>query len=134
MPHVLGRAHGILTADDGAPGEVAVFSRVEGSLVLEQRGSSGGREPAHLAVDPSGRFLVVANYGGRRVAVHVLPHDGLVDRPSHVVPHSGASVHPVRQKSAHPHQVHFDPQTSALLVTDVRLGTIVHARCLGSVD
>lgn len=133
MPHVLGRAHGILSADYGEPGEMAVFSRVGGSLVLEQRVSSGGRVLAHCAVGPSGRVLVVANYDDGRVAVHVLRQDGLVDRLSHIVEHSGASVHPVRQKSAHPHQVRFDPQTSALLVTDLGRDTILSYRLDDSV-
>ncbi|KRF32850.1 lactonase family protein [Yonghaparkia sp. Soil809] len=160
LPHVHGRAQGLMVAEYGDPigplrtvrvrnpswlaasadgshvyavieagggdaGEVAVFSSRDGSLALKQRASSGGHEPAHLAVDPSGRFLIVSNYADGRVAVLALRSDGFVDGLTHVVQHQGASVHPRRQRSAHPHQVVPDGRTGTLLVTDLGLDAVI---------
>ena len=36
------------------------------------RGETGGSEPAHLAVDSTGRFLITANYSGGSISVHRL--------------------------------------------------------------
>ncbi len=47
-----------------------------GMLTLLNRQSVGGPIPAHLAVDPSGRYLVVANYIGGNFVVLPIDADG----------------------------------------------------------
>jgi 6-phosphogluconolactonase len=67
-------------------------------------GETGGAEPAHLTVDPSGRFLITANYTGGSISVHRLGADGSIGKRSDLVQHQVHGEHP-RQDAAHPHMV-----------------------------
>jgi 6-phosphogluconolactonase (cycloisomerase 2 family) len=50
---------------------------------------SGGPGPAHLSVDPSGRFVLAANYGGGSVSVLPIQSDGTLRQPVDVRALSG---------------------------------------------
>ncbi len=103
--------------EDGMPGEPL------GS------GETGGAEPAHLTVDPTGRFLITANYTGGSISVHRLGPDGSIGERTDLVQHQVHGEHP-RQDAAHPHMVlatadnaggsgGSPPQIAQLLVTDL---------------
>jgi len=79
-------------------------------------GETGGAEPAHLTVDPSGRFLITANYSGGSISVHRLGADGSIGERTDLVQHQVHGEHP-RQDAAHPHMVQAD--ADGLLVTDL---------------
>lgn len=67
-----GAKHGSVTAYSIAPGS--------GELTQINAVSSQGAGPAQASVHPSGRFVLVSNYGGGNVAVlPVLPNGGLGD-------------------------------------------------------
>ncbi len=51
--------------------------------------TSGGEHPCHLAVDPSGRVLVTANYTSGSLAVHQIRPDGSLGEPTDLVQHAG---------------------------------------------
>lgn len=78
--------------------------------------SSGGEHPCHLAVDPSGRVLVTANYTSGSLAVHQIRANGSLGAPSDVVQHGGSGPHPTRQQGPHAHMVHFVSDTLLLAV------------------
>jgi 6-phosphogluconolactonase len=67
-------------------------------------GETGGAEPAHLTVDPTGRFLITANYTGGSISVHRLGPDGSIGERTDLVQHQVHGQHP-RQDAAHPHMV-----------------------------
>jgi 6-phosphogluconolactonase len=67
-------------------------------------GETGGSEPAHLAVDSSGRFLITANYTGGSISVHELGDDGAIGERTDLVQHELHGEHP-RQAGAHPHMI-----------------------------
>jgi 6-phosphogluconolactonase len=79
-------------------------------------GDTGGAEPAHLTVDPSGRFLITANYTGGSISVHRLGPDGSIRERTDLVQHQVHGEHP-RQDAAHPHMVLAT--ADELLVTDL---------------
>ena len=54
------------------------------------RGATGGAEPAHLAVDASGRYLITANYSGGSISVHRLGQDGSIGHAHRPGPARGA--------------------------------------------
>ncbi|GII59960.1 hypothetical protein Skr01_00450 [Sphaerisporangium krabiense] len=83
-------------------------------------GTSGGSYPCHLAVDPTGSWLAVANYGDGTVAIYHLGENGLFDGPPRLFPHQGHGPDPARQAEPHAHQATFGPGR-VLHVTD--LGT-----------
>jgi 6-phosphogluconolactonase len=86
-----GRVHAWRLTDDEPPRQLG-------------SGQTGGAEPAHLTVDPSGRFLLTANYSGGSVSVHQLGEDGQIGIRTDLVQHDLHGDHP-RQAGAHPHMV-----------------------------
>jgi 6-phosphogluconolactonase len=90
--------------------------------------ASGGDATCHLALDPGGRFVVVANYGGGSITVFPLAADGSLAEPSDTVHHLGSSVHPDRQTAPHPHMIGFDPLTGDLLVPDLGIDAVLGYR------
>jgi 6-phosphogluconolactonase len=99
-----------------------------GALTPLNTVSSGGTEPAHLGLDPSERFVVVANYGSGSVAVFAREAGGTLGAMTGHVQHQGSSADPDRQASPHPHQVCFDPVTGDLLVTDLGMDAVLSYR------
>ena len=86
-------------------GTVHAWSLTEG--VPDQSlgsGETGGADPAHLAVDGSGQYLITANYSGASVSVHRLGPDGSIGERTDLVRHERSGEHP-RQEEAHPHMV-----------------------------
>ena len=86
-----------------------------------------GRNPAHLSVDPTGRFVIAANYSGTTTGannVTLLPiaSDGSLQAPSQLVTHTG-TLGPVtaRQELPHAHMAMPDPTGRFVLVNDLAL-------------
>ncbi|MGQ9770177.1 MAG: lactonase family protein [Thermogutta sp.] len=96
-----------------------------GKLELINRQSSGGAGPCHLVVDSSGRFLLVANYGGGSIASLPIGSDGELGPPICVIRQEGRSVHPTRQTSPHAHQINFSPGGNPVLVPDLGLDKVL---------
>jgi 6-phosphogluconolactonase len=112
--------------EDQPGGGVTAFARDTSSGELTRLNSrpSAGVEPAHLELDPSGRFLLVANYRSGSVAVFALEADGSIGPMTDHVQHSGSSIHPVRQTGPHAHMILFDPVTNDVLVPDLGLDAV----------
>jgi 6-phosphogluconolactonase len=86
-------------------GRVHAWSLEDGVPVTSLgSGETGGSEPAHLSVDPTGRFLITANYSGGSVSVHRLGPAGEIGERTDLVEHTRHGNHP-RQEGAHPHMV-----------------------------
>jgi 6-phosphogluconolactonase len=101
---------------------------------------SGGADPCHLVVDPTGHALIVANYTGGSVSSFPLAADGTLGNAVSFFQHRGSSVNKARQDAAHAHDValsrdnrfaiicdlgmdklmvyRFDPKTGALTAND----------------
>lgn len=111
------------TDPDGA---VAAFGRdAEGDFRALGTASSGGAEPANLAVHPSGRFLATGTYGGGSVSVFALDEEGALGERTAFVQHHGHGPNPDRQASPHVHQLTFDPVSGDLVVVDLGLGEVL---------
>jgi len=91
-----------------------------GELSLINRQRAGGAGPCHLAVDPTGQYVLVANYSGGTVAVLPIDADGTLMKATTRIEHHGSSVDPSRQTAPHPHQVVFDSAASDVGVTTTR--------------
>lgn len=75
---------------------------------------------AHVAVHPSGRMLMTAQYGGGSVACFALDAYGRLEKRTLLVEHEGASgVVARRQKKPHPHWVGFSPGGKFAFVPDL---------------
>lgn len=119
-------------------GAVTAFSidHSTGALTKLNTVASGGADPAHLSVHPSGRYVFVANYTGGTVAVFHVLADGSLGRRTELIHNTGPRM-PDRaadnppgnyavsdHSSAHPHMVKSDPTGKYVLVMDAGLDRV----------
>jgi 6-phosphogluconolactonase len=95
-----------------------------GALKLINRVPAHGNTSAHLVVDASGKWLLVANYGSGSVASFPLHADGSVGDMADFKQHSGSSVNPHRQMGPHPHEAVMSPDNRFLLIPDLGLDKV----------
>jgi 6-phosphogluconolactonase len=96
-----------------------------GQAKLLNRAAAGGKNGVREAVDPSGKFLVMANYASGSVAVLPIAPDGSVKEQHQVVQLPGEpGPHKVEQTSSHPHDIVFDPSGRFVLVPDKGLDRV----------
>ncbi len=108
-------------------GTVSAFARdpAAGELTPLNEQPTHGAAPCHLSVDPTGRFVLVANYGSGEVAVFPVGPDGRLGAATDVVRHEGKSVHPQRQTGPHAHMIVPDPEGRHVLAADLGLDQVV---------
>jgi 6-phosphogluconolactonase len=111
-----------LYAVSESAGDVLAYARMDdGHLVTLGVEWTGGTDPCHLSVDPSGRYLVTANYGDGTVSVHPLGGDGTLGPRRDLLTFRGSGPHPQRQVGPHAHMIAYRPAGDSFFVTD--LGT-----------
>jgi 6-phosphogluconolactonase len=112
----------------GAMSDVSAFRiAADGSGRLAPLGTwpSGGVNPVHLAVQPEGHWLVVANYTGGTAAVLPIGADGALSDPTDTETLSGpCGPDPVEQSAPHPHDIPFDPSGAFVAVPDKALDRV----------
>ena len=99
----------------GKNGELTEFTR----MICPDGGS------AHIAVHPSGKFLLTAQYGGGSVALFPLDANGKLGEPTVTEHQGGSKVVNRRQDSPHPHWAGFSPDGKYALIPDLGLDQIV---------
>jgi 6-phosphogluconolactonase len=127
----------------GPTGAVTAFSidAASGKLTQINRVKTNGLAPAHMLVDPKGKWAIVGNYGngpgseGTSIAVFGLSADGrLADTPAALVPHVpkpkrlDPAAPPPRNgnpPTSHPHCVLLSPDNKFLLVAEKGFDEIV---------
>jgi 6-phosphogluconolactonase (cycloisomerase 2 family) len=97
----------------------------DGSLRVINRQSTEGKNPVHLAIDPSNRFMVVANHITSTLALLPRHEDGSLGAVIDLVKLEGKiGPHRVEQPFAKPHQVEFDPSGAFIVVPDKGLDLV----------
>ena len=96
-----------------------------GKLTLLNQASSGGGGSCHVAVDPSGKCLLAADYGSGTVAALPIQANGHVGEPATVIQHQGSSVNPQRQAGPHAHFITPDPANRFALACDLGLDQVL---------
>jgi 6-phosphogluconolactonase len=93
--------------------------RQTGKLTLLNQVDCQGNNPVDSALDPTERFLVIANYGSGAVAVMPIDEDGRLQAVSQLTPLQGTpGPNAKEQASSHPHAVIFDPTGQFVVVPD----------------
>jgi 6-phosphogluconolactonase (cycloisomerase 2 family) len=101
------------------------LDRETGQAKLLNRGATAGKNGVRQAVDPGGKFLIVANYAGGSVAVLPIAPDGsLKDQHQLLALPGEPGPHRTEQPSSHPHDVAFDPSGCFVLVPDKGLDRV----------
>src|SRR5436190_764240 len=113
-------AHG-----DGTQATAYQIDRASGRLTVLNQQPTGGRNGVHLAIDASGRFLVLANSATGTVAVLPINQDGSLAPASDLATLSGTpGPHRTQQESSHPHHCPFDRTGRMIVVPDKGLDKI----------
>src|SRR5271165_2475491 len=95
------------------------IDRRTGTLSRLNQVESAGNNPVDSALDPTERFLLVANYDSGTVAVLPVADDRRLKPVSQLVPLRGTlGPHKKEQASSHPHAVVFDPTGAFVIVPD----------------
>ncbi len=80
---------------------------------------------AHIAVHPSGKFLLTAQYGGGSTALFPLDGDGKLGTSVITEHGKGSNVVPSRQSKPHPHYCGYSPDGRFAFVPDLGMDGIV---------
>ena len=110
-----------VTRVEGGQGVAGFKTQPDGTLAkfTESQNPDGGA--AHIAVHPSGKFLLTAQYGGGSTAYYPLDDGGALGGCVVHEHEGGSKVVGNRQDSPHPHWCGFSPDGNYALVPD--LGT-----------
>jgi 6-phosphogluconolactonase len=95
-----------------------------GTLKLLNRQSVNSPVPAHLAVDPTGQRVVVANYIGGDFVVLPIETNGRLGPVSGVVKDTGTGPNKDRQQEPHPHSVVFAPDGRFIAAADLGIDKV----------
>ena len=99
--------------------------KASGKLTFINKESTQGKNPVHLALDPTGRHLVVSNHIGSSLAVLPIAADGSIEALTQLVTLEGPiGPHRIEQKQAKPHFNPFDPAGRFVIVPDKGLDRV----------
>lgn len=119
------RGHFLYSVVAAPEGRVRAFAiQDDGGLLLLNEVSSLGAGPAHVQIDPTGRWASVANYTSGSVAVCRIESDGRLSEAVDSIQHVGKSVHPERQTGPHAHSSYFSGDGRVLYVADLGLDEV----------
>ena len=107
---------------DGQPGGGAsafALDAAAGNLIVRNTRPTHGTFPAHLTVDPTGAYVLVANYGSGNVAVYPLAEGGDLGAMSDLVQNTGSGPNKDRQAGPHAHMITCDPSGRYALLVDL---------------
>lgn len=117
----------VLYVIHGDQQEVSAFriDASDGTLRLLNRQSCQGKNPVHLALDPTEQFLVVSNHLSGSLAVLPVALDGSLGEVSQIVRLEGTpGPHKTEQPFSKPHFNPFDPSGRFVAVPDKGLDRI----------
>ena len=107
------------------PGAIGYRIGKDGVLAPINSAPTGGGGGAHIAVHPSKKFLLTAQYGGGSVALFPLDAEGRLGAAKLSQHEGGSRVVEKRQDAPHPHYCGFSPDGRFALVPDLGLDGIV---------
>jgi 6-phosphogluconolactonase len=107
-------------------GGVASFAidRATGSLRSLNSVPSAGVAPCHLALDHTGKMLIVANYTTGGVSSFSIGNDGRIGNMGSLMTAQGSSVNRERQEGPHAHEVVISADNQFAYVPDLGLDEI----------
>jgi 6-phosphogluconolactonase len=120
--HPNGRFLYAANEDESGLGHITAFALGDTSAApLKNLGSvsSMGSMPCHLAVDSTGKWLFVANYGSGIIALFPIQSDGSLGQAKQTIQQQGSGPVAGRQQGPHAHEVVQSPDGHFLLAMDL---------------
>jgi 6-phosphogluconolactonase len=113
----------LFAAGEGGPGGGAVAGfaiGADGKLTAINKQPPNGSGPCHLAIDSTGKTIVVSNYGDGSVASLAIAADGMLS------PSAWVDKHPTlgEKQKPHAHCAEFDPSNQFALSCDAGIDRI----------
>jgi 6-phosphogluconolactonase len=108
--------------DEGRASAFAI--QADGALEFLNDQPTDGAHPCHLAIDPSGKYLLSANYSSGSVAIHPIADDGSLGTATQILQREGTGPNKERQEGPHAHQVVFDHSGSYTFDVDLGSDTV----------
>jgi 6-phosphogluconolactonase len=107
-------------------GGVTAFAvnRASGKLTTLNSVSTRGADPCYIALDKTGKYVLVANYTGGSVAIFPIKKNGGVGEASAFVQHTGSSVNKERQEGPHAHWIETSADNRFAFVVDLGLDQV----------
>ncbi|MFD2515791.1 lactonase family protein [Pontibacter locisalis] len=102
-----------------------LIDRQTGYLTFLNRVASLGSLPVHVALEDSGKAVLVANYKTGNVAVLPIQENGELAEASDLRQHLGAGPDEERQESAHAHYTAFSPDRRLVFVVDLGIDKLL---------
>lgn len=96
-----------------------------GKLKLLNQQGSGGPGPCHIVVDKTGKFALVANYGGGSAGTLPIKADGKLEPMASFVQHTGSGADKSRQSAPHAHSINVDQANKFAFVADLGLDKVL---------
>jgi len=112
---------------DQESGAVSAFAidKESGKLKFLNQVSSHGANPAHITLDNTGKYVLIANYFGGNVATFPVRPDGSIGEASTIVQHHGHGAISPRQDTPHAHAIVPSPDNRFVLVADLGLDEVL---------
>ena len=92
-----------------------------GKLTMLNEQSTGGDGPCHIVMEPSGKNVLVANYGGGSLAVLPINADGRLGARTAFIQHHSSDLNPHRRTIAHAHGITLDSANHFIFCADLGL-------------
>jgi 6-phosphogluconolactonase len=110
---------------DGTHATVFRIDEATGRLTVMNRQPTGGVNGAHISIDPTGRFVAIANYATGGLALLPIGSDGSLGPLSDTAVMTGTpGPHKTQQESSHPHHCPFDRSGRFIVVPDKGLDRV----------
>ena len=107
----------------GAVGAYSIDSKT-GLLKLINIQSTKGKDPCHLCIDGTGKYLFAANYNEGTFSVYPLGNEGQIGTISSIFRHKGSGPVKPRQEEPHVHYVTLTPDEKYLCAVDLGIDRI----------
>lgn len=105
--------------DSGSTANSLLFNKEEGKLTLLNSQPAQGGAPCYITLNPSGNFVVTANYAGGSITVFALDKEGKLAADPRLISFIGDGPDKERQAQPHLHCVAFTPDHNYLLAVDL---------------
>ena len=132
--HYLFAANEISDYEGQKSGGISAFAidAKSGELAFLNEVSSRGAGPCHLALDRTGKYVLVANYDSGSIAAFPVQQDGRLGVASSVIQHAGHGPNTERQERPHAHDITISSDNRFVVANDLGLDKLLVYRFDGT--